>query len=51
MDQKHRKDRLNKTDNEYSSILLSLEHKCCKLRAGAVEFLPVLSKAGLTWRF
>ena len=46
--QKYRSKRLNKIDNEYLSLLLSLEYKCHKLWAGAEEFSPGLSKAGLT---
>ena len=40
--------RLNKIDKEYNEILLGAEQKYRSLRAGAIVFLPILSKASLT---
>ena len=44
---KEREERLNKLDTECTNLLLYLEKKCRKLRTGAVEYSPILSKLSL----
>ena len=42
---------LNKIDAEVTSLLLSAEKVCRKLRTGTVSYSLELSKLGLKWRF
>ena len=39
-DQNQRRRELNEIDKEFTSLLLSSEKKCRKLRARAIEFSP-----------
>ena len=40
--------KLNKIDNQAIELLCNIEKTCKKLKIGAVEYLPILSKLGLT---
>ena len=42
---------LNKINEDSTKLLLSTEKGCRKLRTGAVDYSPLLSKLGLRWRF
>ena len=51
LEKDQRKNKLNKIDSEFISLLLSSEKKYRKLHARVIEYSLTLSKAELTWYF